>query len=411
MYPRLILASPDDTDLLLQVGNLSFGYPWNAERVEGLLREECCRTWMAMSGGAITGFVIVRLEENSTVPRLHFLYIAIPPGSGRRRAAQALMAAAEEWGERLGAANSVLEVKVGSAAVVDLYRGMGYAPTAHLEGYYPGGADGLRMKKTLRPRSGTAAMAARIREVCERIPPVGVVLGSGLGWLAEGFGEAGAIDYVDLTGDDTPGIPGHRGRLVFSSCGRFVFLQGRRHCYQGYDGDEVVMIPGVLGDLGVTRWILTTSSGGLADGLGPGDVMLLADHVNLSGCVPSCGPWRVGSGVYSRELRSAAERAAEETGAGLTEGVFACVTGPAYETPAEAGFLRRRGISTVSMSTAQEALYLSALGYRVAALSMVTNHVAGGGPVSHEEVLSAQAILREKRGRFMRRFLERAARV
>ncbi len=190
-----------------------------------------------------------------------------------------------------------------------------------------------------------------------------------------------------------------------------MFLLGRRHHYQGYSGSEISTLPGTLGDMGVRFWILTSSSGAVDPSLSPGDAVLFRDHVNFTGCVPETGPGRVRPSVYSARLREAAREASSETGAELREGIFACVSGPAYETSAEIRFLQENGFSTVSMSTVPEALLLSSRGLEVAGLSLVTNAASPGAVLTHEEVLSSQERLRSRQGGFMSAFLRKAASI
>jgi len=245
----------------------------------------------------------------------------------------------------------------------------------------------------------------------QSVPSIGVILGSGLSWLSDGFGSLSEAGFSDLLGESCPEIPGHPGKISFSGCGRFVFLLGRFHHYQGYSGDAISLLPGVLGDLGVTSWILTTSSGAVDTSLRPGDAVLFEDHVNFCGCVPESVTGRIRRSVYSRRLKNAARSAARKTGTDLREGVFASVSGPAYETSAEIEFLGEHHFSTVSMSTVPEALFLSSRGFDVAAVSLVTNAASPGSVLTHEEVLSSQVDVRKKQEAFLSSFIREAAAV
>jgi purine-nucleoside phosphorylase len=390
---------------MMEIENLSFPSPWERDVLLQCILGMSCRTWTARTGGGIAGYVSCRLHGGS----LHIINLAVHPGHRRSGFATSLMRTAESWGERLGVTLSNLEVRESSFPARHLYEMAGYRVTDHLEYYYDDGEAALTMEKDLVPDSTTSGMAGRIAECCRTIPPVGVVLGSGLSWLAEGIGIGSTMSYRSIMGTSTQELPGHPGRLAFSSCGSFVFLQGRRHHYQGYSAREISLLPMVLADMGVRFWILTTSSGAVDPLLRPGDAVLFRDHVNFTGCVPETVYSRIRPSVYSGLLREKALEASRDTGTDLREGVFACVSGPAYETSAEIMFLQRKGISTVSMSTSPEALYLASMGMEVAGLSMVTNSASPGAVLTHEEVLASQERIREKQGAFMGSFLGKVA--
>jgi len=322
-----------------------------------------------------------------------------------------LLKVAENWGQRLGVSVSLLEVRESAFPAHALYAKGNYFRTRVLPKYYPDGEDGLELQKTLRPDIVSSSIAHRILRKCSTIPRVGIILGSGLSWLSDKFENSVEITYRDLYGDSEPEVAGHPEKLVFSRCGQFVFMLGRRHHYQGYSGDDISLLPSVLGDLGVTVWILTSSSGAVDADLTPGDAVLFRDHVNFSGCIPEKAEGRVRRAVYSSSLKAAAEAAARSVGIELKEGIFACVSGPAYETSADIKFLQRNGFSTVSMSTAPEALLLSSRGFEVAALSLVTNAAEPGAVITHEEVLASQGEIRAKQGDFLDSFIRKAASV
>ncbi|OPL17573.1 MAG: hypothetical protein AVO35_09055 [Candidatus Aegiribacteria sp. MLS_C] len=407
MYPEIRLARPSDIPAMLEIEGLSFSCPWGTDALEECMDGRFCRTWSAVLDGRTAGYVSSIIHDGG----VHIVNLAVHPESRRMGLATALLETAEGWGGRLGASYAFLEVRAGSLPARKLYGERGYLEKEHLRNYYPDGEDGLLLFRAIEPDYAAASVALSILRECGEVPEVGVVLGSGLGWLADEFGRSREIEYGSILNGEAEDIPGHPGMMVVSDCGRFVFLLGRRHHYQGYTGAEIPLLPGVLGDLGTVRWILTSSSGAVDESLVQGQAVLFSDHVNFTGCVPPSSQCRLGPSVYSSSLRAAAMEAASECGVVLREGLFACVSGPAYETSAEIGFLRRHGFSTVSMSTVPEALYLSSMGLEVAALSLVTNAASPGAVLTHEEVLSSQTMIRSSQGAFMSSFLRKAASV
>jgi len=407
MCPEIRFASSDDISGIMDIENESFPCPWDYETISASIESPCFRTWTSRLEKKVTGYITAELDEN----RLHIVNLAVSSSFRKMGMATCLLVTAESWGRRLGAASSFLEVREGALPALALYEKCGYSRTRRIGSYYPDGENGLQLRKTIQPDRVTSAIAERITSRCTTIPPVGVILGSGLSWLAEEFGSVLEISFEELLGKRGPEVPGHPGKISFSRCGRFVFMLGRRHHYQGYAGDEISILPAVLGDLGVAAWILTSSSGAVDTDLQPGDAVLFRDHVNFSGCVPKdiCG--RVRKSVYSGRLREAAERAARKTGTRLKEGIFACVSGPAYETSAEIRYLQKSGFSTVSMSTVPEALLLSSRGFDVAAVSLVTNAASPGAVLTHEEVLSSQEKVRKMQETFLSSLMGEVASV
>jgi purine-nucleoside phosphorylase len=392
---------------IMDIENQSFPYPWDTETIAACIESPSFRTWTSRLDGKVTGYITVQLDLNG----LHIVNLATDEDKRRLGFASCLLRTAESWGRRLGATVSYLEVRESALPALTLYKKSDYRRSRLIESYYPDGENGVAFRKTIHPDRVTSVIAERILSRRSMIPPVGVILGSGLSWLAEEFGSELEISFEELLGESGPEVPGHPGKISFSRCGRFVFMLGRRHHYQGYAGDEISLLPGVLGDLGVTAWILTSSSGAVDTELRPGDAVLFRDHVNFAGCIPegTCG--RVRRSVYSDRLRQAAEKAALRTGTELREGVFACVAGPVYETSAEIRFLKSSCFSTVSMSTVPEALLLSARGFDVAALSLVTNAASPETVVTHEEVLSSQEKVRKKQEAFLAFFIREVASV
>jgi purine-nucleoside phosphorylase len=248
-------------------------------------------------------------------------------------------------------------------------------------------------------RARRAADAIR-REITLR-PEFGIVLGSGLGGLADRVMDANALRYDEIPEFPPPGVPGHAGRLVIGRLGGrpVAALQGRFHYYEGHDLSTVTLPIRVLAALGVRTLILTAATGGVAPGLSVGQVTCLRDHINLLGANPLRGPHdeRLGprfpdmTMVYDARLRAAAVRHSDALGEPLREVVYAAMPGPSYETPAEIAMLRTLGADLVGMSTVPEAIVARQCGLRVLAFALVTNAAAGlgEGEISHEEVLAA----------------------
>lgn len=407
MYPEIRIASIIDIPRIMDIENRSFPCPWDMETLIACIESPSFRTWTSRLDGRVTGYITAQLDP----PGLHVLNLAADVDKRRQGQATCLLRTAESWGGRLGASVSYLEVRESALPALALYAKSNYTRSQLIRNYYPDGENGIVFRKTIHPDKTTSVIAERILGRCSVIPPVGVILGSGLSWLAEEFGSELQISYDELLGESGPEVPGHPGKISFSSCGRFVFMLGRRHQYQGFAGDEISLLPGVLGDLGVRAWILTSSSGAVDTELRTGDAVLFKDHVNFTGCVPEPSYGRIRRSVYSGRLRKAAEKAACRTGTELREGVFACVSGPAYETSAEIKFLNDKCFSTVSMSTVPEALLLSSRGLDVAAVSLVTNAASPEAVVTHEEVLSSQGTVRKMQEVFLASFIREVASV
>lgn len=228
-------------------------------------------------------------------------------------------------------------------------------------------------------------------------PEIGVVLGSGLGVLADELEERGVLPYAALPGMPRAAVVGHAGNLCLGKlAGRSVAcLQGRVHAYEGHAPADVVFGVCLLARLGCRAVLVTNAAGGIDASFVPGDLMLITDHLNLTGNNPLLGPVANGcerfpdmSAAYDPELRAAAQRAAAKLGKSLQHGVYAGLLGPTYETPAEIRMLRTLGASAVGMSTVWEVIALRQLGIRVGAMSCITNLAAGisAQPLSHAEV-------------------------
>ena len=240
--------------------------------------------------------------------------------------------------------------------------------------------------------------AAAVRARVNPSAMIAIVLGSGLGAMAEQLADAQAIPFAEIPHFPAATVAGHSGRLVSGLLAGVpvLVMQGRVHAYEGYSSDEVVFPIRVLAALGVRTLVLTNAAGGIRLDYHPGQLVLLADHINLSGRNPAAGPASSSdqrffdmSEAYSRRLRLLAHAAAEELGFPLAEGVYLSVLGPSFETPAEIRAFRGWGADLVGMSTVQETIAARQLGLEVLGLSCVTNMAAGvlPEPLSHEEVM------------------------
>ena len=248
-----------------------------------------------------------------------------------------------------------------------------------------------------------------VLERCGKRPEAHIVLGSGLGGIAQRMEDAVAVPFGDLPGFPGTSVAGHEGRFLSGRIeGVPVLLQsGRFHFYEGF-GAEIVAAPVRVGRaLGAGTLVLTNASGGIRSDLVPGALMLVDDHINLGFQAPLAGPVHPGearfpdmSRPYDRELMALAEEVALAAGIRLNRGVYGWVLGPNFETPAEVLALRALGADVVGMSTVPEAIAARAGGQRVLAVSVVTNRAAGLGleALDHEEVMVWGAVAGEKLG-------------
>ncbi len=251
-------------------------------------------------------------------------------------------------------------------------------------------------KSSLRERLDESVAAIRER-AGDLTPKVGLILGSGLGAFADSFENARAVDYDDIPHFHPSGVVGHAGRLVLGKAGGVacVAMQGRIHYYEGHPMATVTFPARTLVQLGAETLIITNSAGGISDRLKVGSLMLIRDHLNLFGANPLRG-WnddQLGprfpdlSEAYASSLRALASRAGDAAGITLSEGVYAGLAGPSYETPAEIEMLRRLGGDAVGMSTVPEVIAANHMGARVLGISCITNLAAGTGPeLSHDDV-------------------------
>ncbi len=244
-----------------------------------------------------------------------------------------------------------------------------------------------------------AAAAAAIRaRIGQRAPRFGIVLGSGLGGLTDRVRDAVHISYADIPGFPLPTVEGHGGELVVGEFGgRDVLMQsGRFHMYEGHSAAVAALPVRVFAELGVKTLILTNAAGAVRRTFRAGTLMLISDHLNLTGMNPLVGALLPGeerfpdlSEPYDRELRRLARDVAREAGVAVEEGVYAGLLGPSYETGAEVRMLERLGADAVGMSTVIEVIAARARGIRCLGISTITNPAAGttAATLSHAEVM------------------------
>ncbi len=250
-----------------------------------------------------------------------------------------------------------------------------------------------------------AAAAAIRARIAGEVPRVAIVLGSGLGFITERIEDPVRLRYPEIPGFPQPTVPGHGGELVIGRlAGRRVVAQsGRFHMYEGHDAATSVLAVRAFGALGIGTLLLTNAAGGVRRTLQPGALMLIADHINLTGRNPLIGEVLPGeerfpdmSDPYDRELREIAREVARERRVALAEGVYVGLLGPSYETPAEVRMLERLGADAVGMSTVMEVIAARARGMRCLGISTVTNLACGIGaqPLSHAEVMDVANAVR-----------------
>jgi purine-nucleoside phosphorylase len=261
------------------------------------------------------------------------------------------------------------------------------------------------------------ALEAAVRERTGLVPDLGIVLGSGLGDLAEELRDGVAIPFADLPGWPAATAPGHAGRLLLGTLeGHPVaLLQGRLHLYEGNQPGLVVQPVLLFRRLGARAVMLTNAAGGLDPSFGAGTLMVIRDHINLTGQTPLFGPNADDVGprfpdmteAWSPRLRVALHAAGRAEGVALAEGVYVGLLGPSYETPAEVRMLAGLGAQAVGMSTVLECIAARWAGLEVCGISLVTNPGAGytGEPLTHEEVLAAGREAGPRLVRLVRRFV------
>lgn len=262
-----------------------------------------------------------------------------------------------------------------------------------------------------------AAAVAAVRERTALVPRIGIVLGSGLGAVADAVTDAVSIPYAELPGFPQGSVAGHARTLHLGTLAGVpvAVLQGRAHLYEGVAPSALRVPMRALRGLGAGAVLLTNAAGSLVGTVGPGRLMALTDHINMMGVNPLVGPNDEAVGerfvamgaAYDPQLRAGLHAAAAAEGIALAEGVYLAVSGPTFETPAEIRAFKTLGADAVGMSTVPEAIVAVHCGLRVAAVSCITNLAEGMGDevLSHAGTLAAAAVGAQDLARLIPRFL------
>ena len=258
----------------------------------------------------------------------------------------------------------------------------------------------------------------RIKESLEGFKPdISLTLGSGLGEIADSI-EGIQISYADVPGFVESSVSGHAGKLAIGKlCNKnIIAMQGRFHYYEGIAMETVIYPVRLMKQLGVKKFIVTNAAGGINTSFKPGDLMIINDHINLTGSNPligknndSLGPRFVDmSNAYNKDLISLAQKIAENIKVNIQNGVYAGVSGPTYETPAEVKMLRALGADAVGMSTVFEVIAANHAGMEVLGISCITNMASGilDKPLSHNEVLETGNKVKDKFSLFIKSILQ-----
>jgi purine-nucleoside phosphorylase len=231
-------------------------------------------------------------------------------------------------------------------------------------------------------------------------PRVGIILGSGLGNVVDAIDAESTISYADIPGAKASTVAGHSGKMILGhAAGKLpiLVLSGRMHFYEGHDMSDVMLLSRVAARLGIRTLIVTNAAGGINTSFKAGDLMLISDHINLSGVNPLRGPnidelgprFPDMTDAYPASLREMAKEVAADQGVLLQEGVYLFLSGPTYETPAEIRAFRTLGADAVGMSTVPEVIAMSQMGIPVLGISCITNMAAGilNQKLTHQEVM------------------------
>lgn len=257
-----------------------------------------------------------------------------------------------------------------------------------------------------------------VKSQLQAVPKAAVVLGSGLGELAELVEGQVDIPYAEIPGFLRSTVPGHAGRLILGRLAgvEVILMSGRFHRYEGYSHRDIALPVRMMKELGVGCLLLTNAAGGVNLSFQPGDLMLIEDHINLSGDNPLIGPNDDSFGprfpdmsrAYSPALSAVVQQAAEEGCIPLKKGVYMLFNGPSFETPAEIRMARTLGADAVGMSTVPEVIAANHCGLPVAAISCITNMAAGilDQPLSHQEVVETGEKVKGKFAALMLKTIE-----
>ena len=249
-------------------------------------------------------------------------------------------------------------------------------------------------------------------------PEIGLILGSGLGSLADSIENPEFYNYSDIPNFPTSTVEGHAGRLVIGTLGgkQVVAMQGRFHYYEGYSMEKITFPVRVMKLLGVSKLIVTNACGAVNKDFNPGDLMVITDHINFSGSNPLFGAnldefgprFPDMSEAYNLELRNKVLNAGKELGMDLKQGVYVMFSGPTYETPAEIRLSRIMGGDAVGMSTVPEVIVANHCGIKTVGISCLTNMAAGilDQPLNHEEVIETSARVKNDFIKLMNRVIE-----
>ncbi len=246
-----------------------------------------------------------------------------------------------------------------------------------------------------------------IQTECSDKPTIGLILGSGLGAIADKIEDATKISYSDIPHFPVSTVKGHAGQLVIGKLKNkiVIAMQGRFHYYEGYNMGNITFPVRVMKKLGVEKLIVTNAAGAVNKTFSPGDLMIISDHLNLQGTNPLIGKNIENQGTrfpdmstaYNPALITIALNAGKKLNAGLREGVYACMTGPSFETPAEIRMLRTMGADAVGMSTAPEVIVANHAGIKCLGISCMTNMATGvlDQPLNHEEVIETSTRIKD----------------
>lgn len=252
-------------------------------------------------------------------------------------------------------------------------------------------------------RREAEASAAALRErIGSAVPEIGIVLGSGLGGLASDIEDAASVSFADVPGFPAATVAGHAGAIITGKLGgrQVIALAGRFHMYEGHSPQLAAFPVRVMYALGARTYFASNAAGGIRRDLKAGDLMIIEDHLNLTGVNPLTGHVEDGderfpdmSSPYDGELRSLLKSSADRVGVDVQEGVYAWLPGPSFETRAEVRMLEKFGADAVGMSTVPEVIVARAMGMRVAGMSCIANAASGvtDAPILHADVLEVTA--------------------